>query len=102
MPDWIPRIDKKVVLDGEGDWEDCEMPGKDGMVLLLVALRWWYDLAGNEDKEGGWVKAAKAVYYTLDRMLSEHRQRLTPPLPAVRTSPDSAAMDKPGKQQQTE
>ncbi|KAL0564024.1 hypothetical protein V5O48_018031 [Marasmius crinis-equi] len=103
MPDWRPRINDKVVPGGEGNWEDCEMPGKDGMVLFLVGLRWWYDLVGCEDKEGGWEQAAKAVYYTLNRTLSERRNRPTPSLPAIRTSPDSSsATSERGKRQRTE
>ncbi|KAL0573810.1 hypothetical protein V5O48_008137 [Marasmius crinis-equi] len=66
MPDWRPRVDSKLVLGGDGDWEDCKMPGKDGMVLFVVGLKWWYVLAGGEDKEGDWEQAAKLVYYTLD------------------------------------
>ncbi|KAL0563017.1 hypothetical protein V5O48_019061 [Marasmius crinis-equi] len=90
MPEWMLRIDGKVVPGGEGDWEDCEMPGKDGMVLFVVGLKWWYDLAGKEDEQGDWEQAAKAVYNCLDRTLTARRQNATPPLPAVRPSPDSS------------
>ncbi|KAL0563466.1 hypothetical protein V5O48_018601 [Marasmius crinis-equi] len=39
MPEWRTRIDGKVVPGGEGNWEDCELPGPDGIVLFLVTLK---------------------------------------------------------------
>ncbi|KAL0573745.1 hypothetical protein V5O48_008206 [Marasmius crinis-equi] len=78
MPEWRMRIDGRVTLGGEGDWEDCELPGQDGVVLLIVALKWWHDVGGIKDRISDWDQAAKALYFTLDQTLS-NRRKATPP-----------------------
>ncbi|KAL0568504.1 hypothetical protein V5O48_013484 [Marasmius crinis-equi] len=76
-PAWRLRVDGKVVPGGEGDWEALVSPGPDGILLFLVALRWWSDCGGFEDPEGCWSEAAKSLYYTMDDLL----KRPNPPPP---------------------
>ncbi|KAL0566706.1 hypothetical protein V5O48_015302 [Marasmius crinis-equi] len=92
-PEWRTRVDGKVVPGGEGDWEECELPGKCGIVLFVVALKWWHDVGGVEDEDGDWEKAAKTLYCGLDCMLSERRKKCQTLVPATRDSPDTPLLD---------
>ncbi|KAL0567188.1 hypothetical protein V5O48_014807 [Marasmius crinis-equi] len=93
LPRLALRIDGKVVPGGEGDWEECEFPGKLGIGLVVVALKWWHDVGGVDDEESNWQEAAKSLYYVLDCMLSERRKTAQPRIPAVRNAPDTPPLD---------
>ncbi|KAL0574844.1 hypothetical protein V5O48_007117 [Marasmius crinis-equi] len=68
-PDWRPRLDGMVLPGDDGDWEDIVSPGKDGIVLFLVGLRWWCDCGGPEDPAGCWHEAAKSLFFTMESLL---------------------------------
>ncbi|KAK7022919.1 hypothetical protein VNI00_016858 [Paramarasmius palmivorus] len=59
----LPRID--------GDLSMLHQPGKDGLVLFLVILRWWYDLADGIDSDGMWTEGVKSVTCAMEALISE-------------------------------
>ncbi|KAL0565006.1 hypothetical protein V5O48_017028, partial [Marasmius crinis-equi] len=65
-PDWRPREGNVVLPGGDGEWDELECSGKDGFVLLLIGLCWWFDRGGLEDKVGlgHWEHAVKGLYDT--------------------------------------
>ncbi|KAK7015515.1 hypothetical protein VNI00_019113 [Paramarasmius palmivorus] len=68
QPTWRPKDEEgRVVPGGEGDWSALRLHGKDGLVMFLVALRWWYEMESHEDlfKVGGWWDAVRSVYWTI-------------------------------------
>ncbi|KAL0563089.1 hypothetical protein V5O48_018986 [Marasmius crinis-equi] len=92
-PEWRPRVDRKVVPGGEGDWEECEVPGKCGIAMFVVALKWWHDVGGVEDEGSDWEQAAKTLYFSLDCMLTERRKNPQALVPATRNSPDTPLLN---------
>ncbi|KAK1215763.1 hypothetical protein PQX77_021601 [Marasmius sp. AFHP31] len=62
-PSWRTRNEGRVVEGGDGEWDMLMTPGKDGVVLFLVALHWWFDALGPDDNSEGW-RQAMAIYYT--------------------------------------
>ncbi|KAK7028878.1 hypothetical protein VNI00_014802 [Paramarasmius palmivorus] len=80
-PDWRTYVDDFVVSGGDGDWSDMELAGKDGLVLHLVALRWWHDCGGESDNAGMWLEAVKSFYDTLGCLhthtTTKYREALT-------------------------
>ncbi|KAL0563402.1 hypothetical protein V5O48_018667, partial [Marasmius crinis-equi] len=86
-PDWRPRLDGMVLPRDDGDWEDLVSPGKDGIVLFLVGLRWWSVCGSPEDAAGCWHKAAKSLYFTMESLL----KRITLPEPEPETDTEDAS-----------
>ncbi|KAL0568602.1 SERTA domain-containing protein 3 [Marasmius crinis-equi] len=64
-PDWREKVDGKVVPGGSGPWDQLRAPGPNGVVLFLVALRWWHDRVQNETQMHRWELAVKCVFDTL-------------------------------------
>ncbi|KAL0574977.1 SERTA domain-containing protein 3 [Marasmius crinis-equi] len=66
-PQWRQRAGQKVVMDvkdADGDWTELKRPGRDGLALLLVFLRWWHDLAPEtEEAKKDWMEALENVYF---------------------------------------
>ncbi|KAL0566133.1 hypothetical protein V5O48_015883 [Marasmius crinis-equi] len=67
-PGWRVKIDDKVVPGGHGSWDQIRAPGPNGIVLFLVALRWWHDVIENAEELGRWELALKSVFETLCRL----------------------------------
>ncbi|KAK7015128.1 hypothetical protein VNI00_019209 [Paramarasmius palmivorus] len=68
QPTWRPRDQEgRVVPGGNGDWSSLRLHGKDGLVMFLIALRWWYEMESGDDlfKEGGWWDAVRSVYWSI-------------------------------------
>ncbi|KAK7026657.1 SERTA domain-containing protein 3 [Paramarasmius palmivorus] len=75
-PRWRPQSEDMIMPGGQGSWEAVRIPGKDGFILVLVALRWWCDLLDNPEKDLLWVSTIKAVYSTLEELLKDARTNL--------------------------
>ncbi|KAK7047523.1 hypothetical protein VNI00_006289 [Paramarasmius palmivorus] len=67
------RHDGYVLPKLEEDLDELhgKAPGKDGIVLTLVLLRWWFDLCGETDERGMCMEALKSVECTLQRLLKD-------------------------------
>ncbi|KAK7017109.1 hypothetical protein VNI00_018678 [Paramarasmius palmivorus] len=72
-PESRGRCDGYVLPDLEDDFEDMHKrsPGKDGIVLVLVLLRWWFDLSGEKDEHGMCMEALKSVGCTMEKLLKD-------------------------------
>ncbi|KAK7022740.1 SERTA domain-containing protein 3 [Paramarasmius palmivorus] len=75
-PRWRPKSDDMVMPGGQGSWEAVRIPGKDGFILALVALRWWCDLLDRPEQDLLWVSTVKAVFWTLEELLKDARTNL--------------------------
>ncbi|KAK7021099.1 hypothetical protein VNI00_017502 [Paramarasmius palmivorus] len=94
-PEWMDRDSKHRLLPsgaaGDGDFEDLVCPGTSGIVLVLVALRWWCDVGGATDKAGFWYEAARCVHTLLAGLLitpflGDMASRSTTPISAAPSS----------------
>ncbi|KAJ7017234.1 hypothetical protein C8F04DRAFT_979725 [Mycena alexandri] len=71
-PQWRVRTGttvKRLAKEGEGDWDSLASTGPNGMLNVLICLRWWYDaLRGDEGGMEGWNKAVEDVKWALERI----------------------------------
>ncbi|KAJ7019133.1 hypothetical protein C8F04DRAFT_976131 [Mycena alexandri] len=69
-PDWRARtggVVQRLRKDGSGDWDSVASTGPNGMLNILICLRWWYDaLGGNEDGMAEWKEALEDVQWALE------------------------------------
>ncbi|KAL0567201.1 SERTA domain-containing protein 3 [Marasmius crinis-equi] len=76
-PEWRRREGGKVMMDlkdVEGDWSEFELPGRDGLVLPLVFLRWWSELAPETaEAKSEWVAALENVYFAYNCVFTKSR-----------------------------
>ncbi|KAK7014804.1 SERTA domain-containing protein 3 [Paramarasmius palmivorus] len=87
-PRWRPRAEDMIMPGGQGSWEAVRIPGKDGFILVLVALRWWCDLLDHPDQDLLWVSTIKAVYWTLEELLKDARTNFEEITPTSATNDD--------------
>ncbi|KAL0568488.1 hypothetical protein V5O48_013499 [Marasmius crinis-equi] len=69
-------VDVAVPLD-YSEAQGLECRGRDGISLLLMGLKWWYEMGGKEDVEGvgHWEHTTKAMYRSMGILLENcHRQ----------------------------
>ncbi|KAJ7185975.1 hypothetical protein C8R46DRAFT_882006 [Mycena filopes] len=65
-PGWREREGKRLKQEGEGSWEELAQTGPNGMLNVLICLRWWYDaLKGDQGGLEGWEEAVKDVEWAL-------------------------------------
>ncbi|KAL0564052.1 SERTA domain-containing protein 3 [Marasmius crinis-equi] len=74
----------RAALGIPGNEEEAEpfgCHGKDGFVLILVALKWWFGAGGAEDRDGlgHWEHAMKVAFHTMGLLLKESQKRLSRP-----------------------
>jgi hypothetical protein len=73
IPEWMQRDEVGRVLpigaSAEGDLNSLVCPGTSGFVLFLVALRWWCDVHGPQDRVGFWFEAVKCIHLLLSGLL---------------------------------
>ncbi|KAJ7727256.1 hypothetical protein B0H16DRAFT_1331652 [Mycena metata] len=71
-PTWRARtgsVKTRLVKEGEGDWGSVASSGPNGMLNILICLKWWYDaLAGDEGGMEGWKEAVEDVEWALSRI----------------------------------
>ncbi|KAK7016414.1 SERTA domain-containing protein 3 [Paramarasmius palmivorus] len=100
VPEWMQKDEMGRVLpagaSADGDLESLVCPGTSGFVLLLIALCWWCDVHGPQDKVGFWFEAAKCIYTLLAGLLI-HPLPADSPLPS--TIPPSSASAPPTSKQ---
>ncbi|KAK7021996.1 hypothetical protein VNI00_017098 [Paramarasmius palmivorus] len=70
-PEWRRYEGMFVLPDTDGDLSTLHQAGKDGLVLLLVVLRWWYDMADGLDINGMWMEALKSVTVVMEALINE-------------------------------
>ncbi|KAJ7043433.1 hypothetical protein C8F04DRAFT_1250861 [Mycena alexandri] len=71
-PVWRPRTSvgvKRLAKEGDGDWGSVASTGPNGMLNILICLRWWYDaLGGDEGGRTEWKEALEDVVWALERI----------------------------------
>lgn len=71
QPDWrIPGEDgARPSTDVEpGPWDDLERPGTNGMLVILLSLMWWREIA-TEATIHDWTEAVRDVVWVLALMV---------------------------------
>ncbi|KAJ7025062.1 hypothetical protein C8F04DRAFT_1269669 [Mycena alexandri] len=82
-PKWRTRTDgvgvpTRLRKEGEGDWDSVASTGPNGMLNILMCLRWWYDaLKGDEGGMAGWKEAVEDVNWALERICVPAREEET-------------------------
>ncbi|KAJ7699818.1 hypothetical protein B0H16DRAFT_1245924, partial [Mycena metata] len=60
---------KHLAKEGEGDWDSLASTGPNGMLNVVICLRWWRDaLGGDEGGMAGWNEAVEDVKWALERI----------------------------------
>jgi len=68
--DWRLTDDAgRLVPGGTGSWETLEHPGRNGLALVVMTLRWWYDVCATENDKEEWMVGLKDVYWALGELL---------------------------------
>ena len=73
QPDWRIRDEDgaRPSTDGEpGPWDDLERPGNNGMLVILLSLMWWHEIA-TEATFNDWTEAIRDVVWVLALMVAE-------------------------------
>ncbi|KAJ7041710.1 hypothetical protein C8F04DRAFT_909540, partial [Mycena alexandri] len=70
-PKWRVRTGTtldRLAKEGDGAWDSVVSTGPNGMLNVLICLRWWYDaLGGDEGGRAGWNEALEDVNWVLQR-----------------------------------
>ncbi|KAJ7432594.1 hypothetical protein B0H11DRAFT_1659551, partial [Mycena galericulata] len=64
-PSWR-RVNGKLVQDGAGPWTELEFPGANGLLNVVVCLKWWRAKLGEGNEE--WEKAVGDVTWVVSQM----------------------------------
>ncbi|KAJ7015993.1 hypothetical protein C8F04DRAFT_919604, partial [Mycena alexandri] len=71
-PKWRTRtagVATRLEKEGEGDWASVASTGPNGILNILICLRWWRDaLSGDEAEIGRWKEALEDVVWALERI----------------------------------
>lgn len=74
---WFLKAHEDLSTDENGEvqanWSTLRCPGENGVVLFVVALKWWFDLAEEEILDEDWVMAIRAVYCLMTALLEDAR-----------------------------
>ncbi|KAJ3833810.1 hypothetical protein F5878DRAFT_545897 [Lentinula raphanica] len=73
-PEWRERdISGRVVVDGsgEGEWDEFDRPGQNGMLSLVVSLHWWY--LRLESPSSDWESALRDISWVLSELVKFKR-----------------------------
>ncbi|KAJ3751970.1 hypothetical protein EV360DRAFT_56019 [Lentinula raphanica] len=73
-PEWRERnAFGRIVVDGsgEGDWDEFDRSGQNGMLSLLVSLHWWYHHLDSPSPD--WLSALRDVSWVLSELVKANR-----------------------------
>ncbi|KAF5375458.1 hypothetical protein D9757_009965 [Collybiopsis confluens] len=73
-PEWRERDGSgRIVVNGsgEGEWDEFDLPGQNGMLSLLVSLRWWYHLLPTPSDD--WILALRDVSWLISELVRANR-----------------------------
>ncbi|KAJ7038842.1 hypothetical protein C8F04DRAFT_881302, partial [Mycena alexandri] len=68
-PAWRARTGtmvKRLAKEGNGDWDSVASTGPNGILNILICLRWWYDaLNGDQGGMSRWKEALEDVEWAM-------------------------------------
>ena len=67
-PDWRQR-NGELVQEGEGSWDVLRCLGQNGLLNVVVCLKWWF--SSMETPSDGWKRAVADVKWVLKSMIDE-------------------------------
>ncbi|CDO70036.1 hypothetical protein BN946_scf184551.g4 [Trametes cinnabarina] len=68
QPDWHERnVNGRPVTGGTGDWDALDVPGRNGMLIVLLSLVWWRAAASSETLND-WNMAVMDILYVVVAM----------------------------------
>ncbi|KAJ3840330.1 hypothetical protein F5878DRAFT_674973 [Lentinula raphanica] len=73
-PEWRERdAVGKIVVNGtgEGDWEEFDRAGQNGMLSLVVSLHWWYRRLDSPSSD--WLSALRDVSWVISELVKTNR-----------------------------
>ncbi|KAJ3817221.1 hypothetical protein F5880DRAFT_1493276 [Lentinula raphanica] len=73
-PQWRERdASGRIVVngEGEGDWDEFNRPGQNGMLSLVVSLHWWYHRLDSPSSD--WLSALRDIAWVLSELVKENR-----------------------------
>ncbi|KAI0730522.1 hypothetical protein C8Q76DRAFT_612154, partial [Earliella scabrosa] len=74
QPAWRLRSDSgRPTVGGMGAWDDLRIPGKNGMLIVLLSLFWWHDIAVTT--RGEWDAALTDVLWVLEQLTNSKDPR---------------------------
>ncbi|KAI0716930.1 hypothetical protein C8Q76DRAFT_616890, partial [Earliella scabrosa] len=67
QPGWrIRGPSGRPCTGGEGPWDELSVPGKNGMLIVLLSLLWWHGIMS--ETRGDWEAAVRDVVWVLQQM----------------------------------
>ncbi|KAJ3965483.1 hypothetical protein EV361DRAFT_810611, partial [Lentinula raphanica] len=73
-PEWRERdISGRIVVNGsgEGDWDEFDRSGQNGMLSLVVSLHWWYQHL--ESPSSDWLLGLRDISWVLSELVKANR-----------------------------
>ncbi|KAJ3965285.1 hypothetical protein EV361DRAFT_810960 [Lentinula raphanica] len=73
-PVWRERdASGRIVVngEGEGEWDEFDRPGQNGMLSLVVSLHWWYHCLDSPSSD--WLSALRDISWVLSELVKEKR-----------------------------
>ncbi|KAJ3766349.1 hypothetical protein FB446DRAFT_653954 [Lentinula raphanica] len=73
-PEWRERdATGRIVVDGsgEGEWEEFDRSGQNGMLSLVVSLHWWYRRLDSPSSD--WLAALRDISWVLSELVRSNR-----------------------------
>ncbi|KAJ6479775.1 hypothetical protein C8R45DRAFT_832683, partial [Mycena sanguinolenta] len=66
-PQWR-LVDGELRREGEGSWDALRTPGLNGLLNVVVCLKWWR-VALKESESADWLRAVEDVTWVLQKMV---------------------------------
>lgn len=72
QPEWrMAGPNGRLMRDGDGEWPAAmRRPGQNGMLIVLLSLRWWRAALGEDGDTGSWDAAVHDVAWVLSRLVN--------------------------------
>ncbi|ESK81780.1 hypothetical protein Moror_5370 [Moniliophthora roreri MCA 2997] len=81
-PDWQERIEGRRMLRARnGEWKELRYSGQNGLILLMVGLRWWFMLEGKKRRSDNWNEMAQDILWVLESLVKWENEHSDSPVP---------------------
>lgn len=70
QPDWRANDVDMFIRQPVGDWGPLVRPGQNGMLMILISLRWWANALSDPKNHVSWARAANDVGWVLSQLTS--------------------------------